>query len=300
MLQNQRQMDPPSLAVRLKSIIQWFPALYACIIVVGFINYYTLFRPFYINIGEYLTVGEMLTAFLPVLIEFIFSSLFVLLIFLLVLPTLRSVGRFGSTRDAGLRIRRLRKIIVYRSRGTTFITSAFFYLSGSFWIVLNRYTMKVIILFLSMYIFLVVGMNPKSLLPMDWFLGIVGLWIILMIQLFVSLVRRGVVKNMYFLPSTIAFMIIAQIMLIAINNIYRAHEVRNHPERQAWQILTATETLQSGGDYIYIGRIEAGVFLFDLKGEIPILIPANEIKRHGFKETLVDTRSPLRRQLENE
>lgn len=281
-----------SLIERMKGILQWFPAIYACMSLIGFIDYYTRYAPFNINIGEFLSAGEMLMAFIPRFMETLFQMALGFAFILIITPKLVRAIRVQVV-NAEPRFTTLRKIAARKNRGSTRFTR---WLSRTWfamkWTALNVGTN----VFLLLVLFLLPSITTRDThqkIPL-YVVGIILLaWFSVYFVQMAKLVRLKLVSAYGFLVLMIGTALCMYVVKIAVKNRYRGDEVRAHPERQQWEVITSVDTLRSGDSLVFAGRIEAGVFLYNVHKKLPVLIPTSEIQRLSFAESLVHSKETI-------
>ncbi len=93
------------LAGYLGSIVKYRPILYVLLVFVGYLNLYFYYRFFNIDILNYLTITEILTAFWPVITEaVVYTFVIFILILLLFFSAIRDgirEARLGNKVDEG-------------------------------------------------------------------------------------------------------------------------------------------------------------------------------------------------------
>lgn len=277
---------------RLKGVLQWFPAIYACISLIGFIDYYTRYAPFNINIGEYLSAGELLMAFIPRAMESLFQVALGMVFAFIVMPKVARAIRVQIV-DAELRFTKLRRIAASKNKGKTRFTR---WINRSWFLIKRGGVSLGTTVFLLTVLFLlpvITTRDTHQTIPL-YIVGIVlFVWFFVFIIQMTKLVRIRLVSTRGFLTTLFGILLCMYVVKIAIKNRYRSDELRSHPERQKWEVITSTDTLRSGDSLVFAGRIEAGVFLFDVPKKLPILIPTSEVRRLSFAESLLHNNETL-------
>ncbi|MBL7945291.1 MAG: hypothetical protein JNN32_04445 [Flavobacteriales bacterium] len=288
MTTNTSPVNGASILTKLKEAIGWFPAFYACITIVGFIDYYTKYAPFRINIGDYLSAGELLMAFLPRAMLVIIELTMVFIFFVVIAPQLNRAIRVQVI-DAEPRFTRLRRLAARRNKGANRFAKWW----SRTWLGLKRGVLGIIsTVFLLSVLFLipiVATTDTRQSIPLYLLGAVMIFWLAVFIVQVAGLVRLGLLSAQGYLLILVIFTSAIYVVKIASKNRYRSDEIRAHPERQLWEVITSSDTLRSGDSLVLVGRIEAGVFLFDVTKELPILIPTSEIVRVSFAETLIDS-----------
>lgn len=277
---------------RLKGLLEWFPAIYACMSLIGFIDYYTRYAPFNINIGEYLSAGELLMAFIPRAIETLFQmALGIVFASIMIARGARAVR--VQLVDAEPRFTKLRRIAAGKNSGNTRFTR---WITRS-WFAMKRAGLNIgTTAFLLVVLFLLPVLTTRDThqtIPLYTVGVVLFVWFVVFVIQMAKLVRIGLVSASALITITLGTLLCMYVVQIAIKNRYRSDELRSHPERQQWEVITSSDTLRSGDSLVFAGRIEAGIFLFDVRKKLPILVPTSEVRRLSIAESLLHNNETL-------
>lgn len=269
----------------LRKYAGWIPVCYAGITLLGFINYYTLYRPYGIAISYYLTIGELLLAFLNVTIPLLaLIGLFsVMLVLGFAFQGLFDAYHVDAKREAKPTLLQLpAHVKQYRKRWAnpqwtslgwwpwTILQPIYIAFYAGAWL----FFIAFLILFLKLALYgqNVMGYEGTSVL----------IWSLVWLYLFSEAIGHGVreerIQKIW--GHGIRWVVASLVCMgtIAGENSLRANRILEGSAQESATIVTSTDTLVTTECLIYAGRIEAGVFLHDISTASNILIPAAEIR----------------------
>lgn len=254
-----------------KELVQWFPVFYAGMTFLGFIALYARYAPFGIDIAGYLSLAELLMAFINVTIPLMYVAavlgLFTIVLFIVGVMKRPTSERFKPlpTADDFNPIEPISLMERWRLQ----------WVNG--------------IMGLGLPIMLLGYFFDGDAFSSTFILGpFIGMWIMSiesMIQY--AKVRGSHIHNRF----RISLYFLVLVAYIAIDNRTPSLRLLNGKIAQDVEIHTADSILVTTSDLLFVGRLDAGIILYDKVRSASVLVPTSEIRYVIAK----DDRTPSRR-----
>lgn len=280
----------------IESISSGLPVFYAVISLIGYLNYHTLYSGYGISINNYLSIGELVLAFMQVIVPVIAILGIVFLEFLVAFGHLTVVGafaypllRYEDSLDEKENLSHdmdsyewkwlsfsFHNRILQRKGPIWVVELAFSWL----WYVLKVVVFSAVGLFILKLLGTIFSFDEMRVrIPWTLF-AIAGICCMVLTSGAIiaesSRTKRYTRSVAYYLAVLNSLTIFT--FLVVAKNRYLYHGKMSGEYVQEARIVTGNDTIRTNECLLYVGRIDAGVFLFDLAENKSRMIPTSEIK----------------------
>lgn len=273
----------------MQKILKYLPLFSALLILIGYLNYYSFYKCFDIEISSYLTTGELLLSFLPLTVPILIILLFFFFMLTGVLVAL-PFKKDKEIDDSGDDIVSLTLFFHSLKRLSDDLKNdklSKFYKVGFFPVhVISLIIGLFFIAFFGFYLFTIVEYtilgNSEFKIPALILILSSLLWIPLIFDIINRIYNnpnKDTLQNLKF-----GFVLFIFITLVVITNKESAFNIKHGRPKYNITMELADSTINSDTTFVFLGKTKDYLFLRDLKENKNVMYSTTYIKRLELKK----------------
>lgn len=273
----------------MQKILKYLPLFSALLILIGYLNYFSFYKSFDIEISSYLTTGELLLSFLPLTVPILIILLFFFFMLTGVLVTLsfKKDKQIDDSDDDSVSLTLFFHTIKRLLDDLKNKKLSKFYKIGFFPVYIIALIIGLFfIAFFSFYLFTIVEYtisgNSEFKIPALILILSSLLWIPLIFDLINRIYNnpnKDTLQNLKF-----GFVLFIFITLVVITNKESAFKIKHGQPKYNVTLELPDSTIKTDSNFVFIGKTKDYLFLRNLKEDRNVIFSSTNIKRLEIKK----------------